>query len=170
MPTLLLAPTTVLPRMPAPMRAQEPVMWWSRPPKLLNRGVRENSEKQSTVVWSRKLPPSGWGDVATRQQVHGAHVVGFDAEAAVVDDAAQGLEIGFGFDQHLARQHDVLAGGGEGFGDLQPVGQAQFVAAGTHGLAEIDDIHRRVGHVGVEGQGGLAGPVVEQGAEGEFHR
>jgi hypothetical protein len=102
--------------------------------------------------------------------VHGAHVVGFDAEAAVVDDAAQGLEVGFGFDQHLAGQHDLLAGGGEHVGHLEPVGQAQFVAARADGLAEVDDIQRRLGHVGVEGEGGLAGPVVEQGAEGEFHR
>jgi hypothetical protein len=67
--------------------------------------------------------PVAGGGVAAGEQAHGAHVVGLDEEVAVVDDAAQGLQVGLGFDQHLAGQHDLLAGGGELAGHLQPVGR-----------------------------------------------
>src|SRR5690606_8268766 len=54
-------------------------------------------------------------------------------------------------------------------GNFQPVRQTQFMAPGTDRFTEIDDIHRPFAHRFVKLQGLYAGPVVLQGAQGDFH-
>jgi hypothetical protein len=61
--------------------------------------------------------------------VHGPHVVGFHGIAPVLGNLAQGIEIVARFQQDLGRQDGRLAGLGQHVGNLDPVGQAQFVTA-----------------------------------------
>ncbi|MPN36580.1 hypothetical protein SDC9_184089 [bioreactor metagenome] len=44
------------------------------------------------------------------------------------------------------------------------------MTAGAHGFAQMHDVDRAGGYVGIEIQHALAGPVVKQGTEGELHR
>jgi hypothetical protein len=78
------------------------------------------------------------------QALHGTHVVGFHQEVAVAGDLVHGADFGAGLQQHLSGQHHLLAGILEHLGHVQPVGQAQFMAARADGFAQVDDVHRRV--------------------------
>ena len=104
-----------------------------------------------------------------RQQMHRAHVVGLDHEAAVGGDPAQRFQVGLGFDQRLRRQHDFLAGGGEPLREFEPVGKAQLVAPRANDFAEVDDVDRRRRGRVVELEHALARPVVKHRSQRELH-
>ena len=104
-----------------------------------------------------------------RGRPHGAHVVGLHQELVPFGDAVHGGCIAAGLDQHLGGEHHLLAGFAQLRGHFEPVSEAQLVAARAHGFAQVDDVHRCVGHAPVERDHGLARPVVEQGAQRQLH-
>ena len=130
------------------------------------RGAHVGQQAEGLGVEDIQRRPGDEGEFLLGQQAHGAHLVGLDGKAAIVDQAPHGLEVGFGFDQRQRRQHDFLAGGGELRRHIELVVEAQFVAARADRLAEIDDVDRHGGHCGVEVERLLPRPVVLEGAEG----
>ena len=101
---------------------------------------------QGGQVVQVQVRPGHEGRLA-REPVHGTHVVGFDQVLAIGRDLVHAGHVAAGLQQHLGRQHHFLAGLAQPPGDLQPVGQAQLVAARADGLAEVDHIGRRRGAV-----------------------
>lgn len=121
-------------------------------------GIGQNVEGRLAV--HVEIRPGDEG--APSQITHRPHVVGFDAMAVVVDHLAHGVEFVARFKQHLCGQHHLLAGVGQHVGDLEPVGQTQFVTPRTDRFTEIDDVDRPCPDGFIELQRGHARPVVLQ--------
>ena len=103
------------------------------------------------------------------QHVEGGGVVGLDREAAIRDGAAQRAQFGLGLDERERGQHHFLAGLRELLRHRQPVIGTQRAPLAAHHLAEIDDVHRPAGGLGVEIQHAFAFPVIKNRPEGKFH-
>jgi hypothetical protein len=72
-------------------------------------------------------------EIIALDEVDRTQVIGFDHAAGnvgqVVDQAAQCLEIAFGFEQGLGREDNLFAGITQVVGQTNPVGSAQLLAA-----------------------------------------
>jgi hypothetical protein len=77
-------------------------------------------------------------------QIDRPQIVGFKLAARFVDDPASCLQIAFGFEQRLCRQHHFLAGIGQVTRQPDPVGGAQLLPARADDFTDIDDVDRRV--------------------------
>ncbi|KAG1241977.1 hypothetical protein G6F68_016420 [Rhizopus microsporus] len=100
------------------------------------------------------------------QVPHGAQFARFDHEVILVAKLLQRMRLCPGFDQGAAGQHHGLACGAQVARQVQPLVRAQVVAPATDGFADIEDVGRAVGQVGVEVQRTLARPVIQQRADG----
>ena len=115
----------------------------------------------------------GTGDerhLAFAAQLHRREIIGFDHEAAFLDQPLERTQFRFGFDQRERGQHDLLAAGGQLLREIDPVARAQFAALAAHRFAEIKDVERPAHGLAIERKRALAWPEVLQGAETEFHR
>ena len=63
------------------------------------------------------------------QALHGAHVIGFHRKVAVGRNFVHGAHFGTRLQQHLGGQNHLFACSAQAFGNVQPIGQAQLVAA-----------------------------------------
>ena len=95
-----------------------------------------------------------------RQALHSTHVVGLDEVIGVGRHLVHGADFHARFEQHLGGQHGLLASRAHQVGDVEPVREAQLLAARAHGFTQVDDVHRRRRHGLVEVEIGLARPVV----------
>ncbi len=94
-----------------------------------------------------------------------AQIVGLDHAAGFADQAAQGLEVAFRFEQGLGGEHHFLARLAQILGQADPVGGAQLLAARADRLAEVNAVDgRMLRGLGVELHDLGLGPEVEQGA------
>ena len=100
-----------------------------------------------------------------------AQVVGLDHASGVGDQAAQGLEIAFGFEQGLRREHDFLAGIAQIPGQADPVCRAQLLAARTDRLADVNAVDRRMlRSLGIELHDLGFRPEEQQRSQGNLHQ
>ena len=103
------------------------------------------------------------------QTLHCTHIVGFHQKIAVAGDLVHGANLRTRLQQYLRRQHDFLASNPQALGDVEPIGQAQFMAAGADCFAQIDHIYGGRANSVVKIKSGFARPVVQQRTQRQFH-
>ena len=125
--------------------------------------------RQGAVVVDVERGPGHERPAVLAAQLHRRQVVGLDPETAMADLAVEHAQFGLGLDQGQGRQHDLLAGGGQLGGQVQPLHRAQLAALAAHRFAQVDDVQRPVDGLAIEGQGLFARPEVLQRPEAELH-